>query len=67
MKWSSEEYLIAFNMLNGIAGYRLEALVKAFGSLQDAWNSSYSQLLQVPGFTPQVSKSFFEQRTETIL
>ncbi|NLM26103.1 MAG: DNA-protecting protein DprA [Firmicutes bacterium] len=64
MKWSSEEYLIAFNMLNGIAGHRLEALVKAFGSLQDAWNSSYSQLLQVPGFGPKVSKSFIEQRTK---
>lgn len=62
MKWSLSEYLIAFNMINGIGGIRLENLLSAFKTLEQAWLSSYQDLLKVPGFGPKLAESFIGQR-----
>lgn len=62
MKWSSREYLIGFNMVQGIAGHRLSALLRKFGSLEKAWHSPYNDLITVPGFGPQLTQSFLNQR-----
>src|SRR5690554_2165407 len=62
VKWSSRDYLIAFNMIEGIGEKRLAILLKKFGTLEHAWNSSNHDLLQVPGFGPQLVASFINQR-----
>ena len=62
MKWSVNEYLIAFNMINGIGGRRLDNLLATFKTLEQAWQSSYQDLLQVPGFGPKLAESFISQR-----
>lgn len=64
MKWSSREYLIAFNMVNGIGEIRLQTLVTHLGALEKAWNASYQDLIKVPGFGPALCKSFIQQRVQ---
>ena len=34
-------YIIAFNMIEGIGGRRLAALLEHFGGLERAWHASY--------------------------
>ncbi|NMA60577.1 MAG: DNA-protecting protein DprA [Firmicutes bacterium] len=62
MKWSSREYLIAFNMVPGIGGRRLQALWRHFGSLAKAWCASPEALLAVEGFGPKTVEMFVRAR-----
>ena len=62
MKWSSRQYLIAFNMVPGIGGRRLQALQKYFGSLEQAWSATEGELLAVGGIGPKTVKMFLGTR-----
>ena len=56
MKWSSRQYLIAFNMVPGIGGRRLVSIKNHFGSLEEAWNASREDLMKVEGVGPQTAE-----------
>lgn len=51
------QLLIAFNMIPGIGGRRLQGLIECFGNLQKAWAASPQQLAAVPGFGPKLAES----------
>ena len=52
MNWELQDYLVAFNMVEGIGSRRLTALVAAFGSLEKAWHAPYKELIQVGVLEP---------------
>lgn len=58
MKWSSRQYFIAFNMVPGIGGRRLQALEKFFGSLANAWHAPKEELLKIRGIGPKTLEGF---------
>lgn len=62
MQWSLQDYLVAFNMLDGIGPKRLAALVAFLGSLENAWHATYSELVQVPGIGPRLAQQIIDQR-----
>ncbi len=64
MKWNPSEYLIAFNMVQGIGGRRLDSLLAHFNSLEQAWKSKFEDILRVPGFGPKLAASFISQRAK---
>ncbi len=64
MKWSSRDYLIAFNMMSGIGQRRLASLEEAFGTLETAWNCSKQDLLSVPGFGDSLVATVTRQRQQ---
>lgn len=55
-------YIIAFNMIQGIGGRRLAALLEHFGSLERAWHASYQELVQIPGMGRKTAQQVVEQR-----
>lgn len=63
MKWSSQDYLIGFNMVEGIGEKRLAMLLTHFGSLEQAWHSPYQELVKVPGFGPKLTSNFIRNRS----
>jgi DNA processing protein len=58
VKWSSRQYLIAFNMVPGIGGRRLVAIRNHFGSLEAAWNARREDLMKVEGIGPKTADRF---------
>lgn len=62
MQWSKRDYLIAFNMINGIGVKRLQILCNFFGSIEKAWQSSAADLQKVPGFGVKLATAFVHQR-----
>lgn len=62
MRWSSRQYLIAFNMVQGIGGRRLLALKGYFGSLDKAWHAPRDGLLKVPGLGSKIVDGFCQVR-----
>ncbi len=60
----SREFLIAFNMVNGIGPRRIAALVKMFGNLEKAWVAPYAELLKTPGIGPGLAQKIVEQRRQ---
>ncbi len=64
MKWSSRDYLIAFNMIRGIGDRRLQHLLDSFGTLEQAWSSSDQELSSVPSFGRKLAKQIVAQREQ---
>lgn len=62
MGWSARDYLIAFNMLDGIGPKRLASMVAYFGSLEQAWHADYHDLIQVPGLGGKLARQIVSQR-----
>ncbi|MDI9418581.1 MAG: DNA-processing protein DprA [Bacillota bacterium] len=62
MNWELQDYLVAFNMVEGIGSRRLTALVAAFGSLEKAWHAPYKELIQVGGIGTKLAGQFVDQR-----
>ena len=62
MKRSSRDYYIAFNMIQGIGGRRMQALEKQFGSLDKAWHAPYGELIKTPGLGEKTIQNLCEQR-----
>ena len=58
MFWSPRQYLIAFNMVQGIGGRRLLALEQHFGSLAEAWHAPMGDLARVKGVGPKTAEQF---------
>lgn len=63
MKWSSRQYLVAFNMVPGIGGRRLMALHEHFGSLATAWHAPQGAWAQVNGIGPKIAERFCSLRS----
>jgi len=64
LRWSERDYVIAFNMLDGVGPKRLSALVKFFGSLEQAWHADCRDLIRVPGFGEVLARHIADQRRE---
>ncbi len=62
MKWSSRQYLIAFNMVSGIGGRRLQAIERHFGTLEEGWHASKEDLVKVEGIGSKTAQSFCAMR-----
>jgi len=64
LKWSSRQYLVAFNMAPGIGGRRLLAIQDYFGTLEEAWKATTEDLMKVEGIGPKTAERFCTLRAD---